>query len=90
MNWRGKPLVSHEVIVSLIAATKSSTGLTVQAPLDTGTYPKGISNATPFTATGTTPSAHAQSRILIPDEPLEHAPTVERRLSSVGRSGLRR
>lgn len=42
MNWRGKPLVSHEVIVSLIAATRSSTGLTVQAALDTSTYPKGI------------------------------------------------
>jgi hypothetical protein len=42
MNWRGKPLVSHEVIVSLIAATTSSTGLTVQAALDTSNYPKGI------------------------------------------------
>lgn len=42
MNWRGKPLVSHEVIISLIAATTSTTGLTVQAALDTGSYPKGI------------------------------------------------
>ena len=30
MNWRGKPLISHEVIVSLIAATTTRTGLTVQ------------------------------------------------------------
>jgi hypothetical protein len=42
MNWRGKPLVSHEVIISLIAATTSSTGLTVQAALDASSYPKGI------------------------------------------------
>jgi len=42
MNWRGKPLISHEVIVSLIAATKTSSGLTVQADLDTDSYPKGI------------------------------------------------
>ena len=42
MNWRGKPLISHEVIVSLIAATTTQTGLTVQAALDTDAYPKGI------------------------------------------------
>jgi len=42
MNWRGKPLVSHEVIVKLIAATTTRTGLTVQAALDTDPYPKGI------------------------------------------------
>ena len=41
-NWRGKPLVSHEVIVNLIAATTTRTGLRVQSQLDTGTYPKGI------------------------------------------------
>jgi DDE family transposase len=42
MNWRGRPLTSHEVIVSLIASTRSRTGLTVAAELDTGQYPKGI------------------------------------------------
>jgi hypothetical protein len=42
MNWRGKPLVSHEVIVNLIAATTTRSGLTVQAALDTDPYPKGI------------------------------------------------
>jgi len=41
-NWRGKPLVSHEVIVNLIAATSTRTGLRVQSQLDTGNYPKGI------------------------------------------------
>ena len=42
MNWRGRPLTSHEVIVQTIAATTTRSGLTVQASLDTGTYPKGI------------------------------------------------
>jgi hypothetical protein len=41
-NWRGKPLVSHEVIVNLIAATTTSKGLAVQCQLDTGKYAKGI------------------------------------------------
>ena len=41
-NWRGRPLVSHEVIVNLIANTATQHGLTVQAELDTGTYPTGI------------------------------------------------
>jgi hypothetical protein len=40
-NWRGKPLVSHEVIVNLIAATTTAAGLRVQAELDRGAYPKG-------------------------------------------------
>ena len=42
MNWRGRPLISHEVVVETIAATTNKTGLTVQAALDTNTYPKGI------------------------------------------------
>ena len=42
MNWRGKPLESHEAIVQLIAATKTRAGLKVRAELDEGTYPKGI------------------------------------------------
>ena len=42
MNWRGRPLTSHEVIVQTIAATSTRTGLTVQAELDTSAYPKGI------------------------------------------------
>lgn len=41
-NWRGKPLVSHQAIVSLIAATTTKTGLTVKAALDTNTYDTGI------------------------------------------------
>jgi hypothetical protein len=41
-NWRGKPLISHEVIVNLIAATTTETGLKVRCQLDTNSYPKGI------------------------------------------------
>ncbi len=42
MNWRGKPLVSHETIVNLIAATTTRKGLKVRAELDSSLYPKGI------------------------------------------------
>jgi len=42
MNWRGRPLETHEVAVNLIAGTSTRTGLRVQADLDTGTYPTGI------------------------------------------------
>ena len=41
-NWRGKPLVSHQVIVQLIANTTTDTGLTVACRLDDTTYEKGI------------------------------------------------
>ena len=40
-NWRGKPLVSHEVIVKLIAATTTRTGLRVRSALDENHYPAG-------------------------------------------------
>jgi transposase len=42
MNWRGRPLTSHEVIVDSIAATTTRTGLKVEAELDTGTYDTGV------------------------------------------------
>jgi transposase len=41
-NWRGKPLISHEVIVNLIAATSTQTGLKVYARLDERDYPKKL------------------------------------------------
>jgi hypothetical protein len=41
-NWRGRPLVSHEVIVNLIANTATTQGLQIQAELDTASYPTGI------------------------------------------------
>ena len=42
MNWRGRPLTSHDVIVQTIAATTTRTGLNVHAELDTSTYPTGV------------------------------------------------
>jgi Rhodopirellula transposase DDE domain len=42
MNWRGKPLLSHQVIVQLIGATTTETGLRVCCELDENLYPKGI------------------------------------------------
>jgi transposase len=41
-NWRGRPLVSHEVVVNLIAATTTETGLKVACELDRRSYPSGI------------------------------------------------
>jgi Rhodopirellula transposase. len=42
INWRGKPLTSHAVLIELIAHTTTTSGLRVQAELDTGCYPTGI------------------------------------------------
>jgi len=42
INWRGRPLTSHEVIVELISATTTRAGLQVHAELDTGIYPTGL------------------------------------------------
>ena len=41
-NWRGRPLISHEVIVNLIAATTTRRGLRVKCELDTNLYPYGL------------------------------------------------
>jgi hypothetical protein len=41
MNWRGRPLISHDVIVNLIGATKTKSGLRVKARLDKRKYPTG-------------------------------------------------
>jgi len=41
-NWRGKPLISHEVIINLIAATTTATGLAVKSNLDSNVYPSGL------------------------------------------------
>jgi hypothetical protein len=40
-NWRGKPLITHQVIVNLIAATTTTTGLRVRFRLDDRAYAKG-------------------------------------------------
>jgi hypothetical protein len=65
-NWRGKPLITHQVIVNLIAATTTSAGLAVRSRLDDRRYAKGRRlsdqqlacvhlDPTPSTANGTTP-----------------------------------
>lgn len=41
-NWRGQPLRSHEVVINLIANTKTQQGLKVHAKLDTNQYPSGV------------------------------------------------
>jgi len=56
-NWRGKPLISHETVVDLIAATTTRTGLRVRSELDTGAYPKGV----------TVPDAEMKTLCLRPD-----------------------
>lgn len=42
MNWRGRPLINHEVIINLIASTTNKSGLEIKAELDTNTYVTGI------------------------------------------------
>jgi hypothetical protein len=42
MNWRGRPLASHQVVVNTIAAAATRTGLRVHAELDPGNYPAGL------------------------------------------------
>jgi hypothetical protein len=41
-NWRGKPLISHQVIIELIGATTTETGLQVSCEIDGNLYPKGV------------------------------------------------
>jgi transposase len=57
-NWRGKALVSHEVVVELIAATTTPKGLKIKAERDTGRYEKGK----------TPTEAELESIRLVPDE----------------------
>ena len=42
MNWRGRPLTSHETVIELIGATSTRQGLRIHAELDPGTYPTGL------------------------------------------------
>jgi Rhodopirellula transposase DDE domain len=58
MNWRGRPLTSHEVVVATIAATRTRTGLRVEAALDSRDYPLGMSvSAERMSALPVTPHA---------------------------------
>jgi hypothetical protein len=42
INWRGRPLTDYQVVVETIAATTTRSGLSVEAVLDTNTYPTGV------------------------------------------------
>lgn len=42
INWRGRPLTSHEVIVEVIASTRAGIRVFVRAELDTNAYPTGV------------------------------------------------
>jgi hypothetical protein len=42
LNWRGQPVINHEVIINLIESTTTRTGFKVRASLDRNQYPKGI------------------------------------------------
>jgi hypothetical protein len=44
-DWRGQPLVSHEVIINMIAHTATKTALKIRAALDRGRYPTGVAIA---------------------------------------------
>jgi hypothetical protein len=41
-NWRGRPLISYQTIVQLIAATTTQAGLKVRCEIEANTYPKGV------------------------------------------------
>ena len=69
-NWRGKPLLTHQVIVQLIASTTTRTGLTVQCRLDRGAYAKGIKVSDAEMATfNLQPAAFHGDRGLVVDGP---------------------
>jgi RimJ/RimL family protein N-acetyltransferase len=67
MNWRGQPLVSHEVIVNLIGATKTRSGLRVKARLDKKQYPRSIKVSDEELATVNLIQHKAELRKLIAD-----------------------
>jgi Rhodopirellula transposase DDE domain len=78
MNWRGRPLTSHEVIVQTIAATTTRAGLRVHAELDTSAYDTGVKisdrqmDALPLTRHGW----HGDWNYTLRPEAYEHVSTV--------------
>ena len=69
MNWRGRPLTSHEVVVKTIASTRTRTGLRVEAALDTGDYPIGVAISKATLRRSADPAARHPRRL-----ELHHAP----------------
>jgi hypothetical protein len=81
MNWRGRPLTSHEVILQSIAATTTHTGLTVHSQLDTDHYPTGttISDHDMATLPITRHDWHGDwNYTLRPEPPTPPPPTTKR------------
>ena len=78
MNWRGRPLVSHEIIVDLIGATTTATGLRVQAELDPGAYPTKVKVSDDELATvQLTPHAfHGEWNYTVTPRPTDHMLSV--------------
>ena len=66
MIWRGRPLIIHQVIVDLIGATTTSTGLSVHCVLDTDHYPTGLryepADVEALSVTATTSTANGLNR----------------------------
>ncbi len=73
LSWRGRSLTSHQMIVDLISATITVTGLTVHAKVDTGTYPTGIrytkSRSTPCRSPATPSTAKWNDAVQPADTP---------------------
>jgi hypothetical protein len=74
MNWRGRPLISHEVVVDLIGATTTATGLQVQAELDPGAYPTKVKvSDNEFATVHLTPHAfHGEWNYTVTPRPGDH------------------
>jgi hypothetical protein len=97
-EWQARPLVICKVIIELIAATTTTTGLTVHCELDRGDYPKGITvsdaqtatiriTPTKSTASGATPSRRYKNRLdYFLAEPLSR-PDREKPWNQVRRAG---
>ena len=82
MNWRGKPLSSHEVVVHLtIAATGTRTGLKVRAELDDAEYPTGAEVS--YAQMKALP-VHDQQREASLDERRGHRPRLNARVPAAG------
>jgi hypothetical protein len=74
MNWPGRPLISHEIIVDLIGATTTATGLRIQAELDPGAYPTKVKVSDDELATvHLTPHAfHGEWNYTVTPRPTDH------------------
>ena len=74
LNWRGRPLVSHEAVVELIGATTTATGLRVRAERDTGQYPTKIAvkNATMAALALERHAFHGEWNYTVTPRPTDH------------------